>query len=337
MTMPTSELLESHLAQVGAFTVRRALPRRQLRTVGAWCFADHMGPAQVTETSGLDVGPHPHTGLQTVTWLMDGAVLHKDSLGSEQEIRPGQLNLMTAGRGVVHAEEATRTYRGTLHGVQLWVAQPEGQREGDPDFTHHAELPVVEDAAATLTVLAGDFAGARSPARFGTELVGVDAQVRRGRLEWELRPDFEYAVIGLEGQAEIAGLTVRPGFVAALGAGRQELGIASDEGARVMLLGGVPFGEPIVMWWNFVARSRAEVVEAVRQWSGGDERFGDVASSLPRIDAPAPPWLESTPVSVPGTVGGSVGPIGPIGSGGSIGPIGSGGSGGSDSPNRART
>ena len=299
--VPAATLLEAHLAQVGAFTVRRALPRRQLRTVGAWCFADHMGPAQVTETSGLDVGPHPHTGLQTVTWLMDGAVLHKDSLGSEQEIRPGQLNLMTAGRGVVHAEEATRTYRGTLHGVQLWVAQPEAERHGDPGFVHHAELPVIEQTTSTVTVLAGEFAGQRSPARFGTELVGVDARVRPGTTDWELRPDFEYAVIGLDGEVGLGEVSVRPGFVASLGRGRGEVRLKAREGARIMLLGGVPFDEPLVMWWNFVARSRAEVVDAVRQWTGGAERFGEVASSLARIDAPAPPWLESPDTSAIGT------------------------------------
>ena len=138
------EVHDGVTAEVGRMQVRRVLPRRRLRTIGAWCFADHMGPAEVTETAGLDVGPHPHTGLQTVTWLMEGAVLHRDSLGSEQLIRPGQVNLMTAGRGVVHAEENTGTYRGTLQGMQLWVAQPDDVRHGDPGFEHHADLPVVE-------------------------------------------------------------------------------------------------------------------------------------------------------------------------------------------------
>src|SRR3954447_8434816 len=137
---PSVEVTDGREAVVGTTTVRRVLPRRTRRTVGAWCFADHMGPEQVTETAGLDIGPHPHMGLHTVTWLIDGAVLHRDSLGSEQVIRPGQLNLMSAGHEVAHAEEAVDTYRGTMQGVQLWVAQPASTRDGAAAFEHHAEL-----------------------------------------------------------------------------------------------------------------------------------------------------------------------------------------------------
>src|SRR5947209_17591857 len=149
---PVVEVTDGHEAVVGTTTVRRVLPRRTRRTVGAWCFADHMGPEQVTETEGLDIGPHPHMGLHTVTWLVEGAVLHRDSLGSEQLIRPGQLNLMTAGNGIAHAEEHVRTYRGTMHGVQLWVAQPAQTRNGPADFAHHAELPCAETGGSAATV-----------------------------------------------------------------------------------------------------------------------------------------------------------------------------------------
>lgn len=284
------EVLDSHEATVGQLTVRRALPRRQLRTIGAWCFADHMGPAEVTETSGLDVGPHPHTGLKTVTWLVDGAVLHRDSLGSEQVIRPGQLNLMTAGHGVAHAEEATDSYRGTLQGVQLWVAQPEATRHGPAGFAHHAELPRVEIGPAELTVLAGTFAGATSPAQFDTELVGVDAVVGAGRATWELNPAFEYAVIALEGQVRIGDAVARPGQIATLGTDRQEIDLEALETSRVLLLGGVPFPETLVMWWNFVARDRAEISAAVAAWRDRGERFGEVDSRLDRIPAPLSPW-----------------------------------------------
>src|SRR5215210_1716331 len=126
------EIIEGRDAQVGAFGVNRVLPRRRRRSVGAWCFVDHMGPGDVTADRGLDIGPHPHIGLQTVTWLLRGEVLHRDSLGSEQVIRPGQLNLMTAGHGVSHSEETAGTYAGALHGVQLWVAQPSATRDGPP-------------------------------------------------------------------------------------------------------------------------------------------------------------------------------------------------------------
>src|SRR3954464_1224743 len=168
------EISDSRDEVVGKVRVRRALPRKGRRTVGAWCFADHMGPADVTENSGLDIGPHPHIGLQTVTWLVDGQALHRDSLGSEQVIAPGQLNLMTAGAGVSHAEEATGHYRGTLEGIQLWVAQPDVTRSGAPAFEHHTDLPQCDLDGGVGPVLLGDSAALASPPRHDTELVGVE-------------------------------------------------------------------------------------------------------------------------------------------------------------------
>jgi redox-sensitive bicupin YhaK (pirin superfamily) len=275
---------------VGRMTVHRALPRRGLRTVGPWCFADHMGPELVTETQGLDIGPHPHTGLHTVTWLLEGAVLHRDSLGTEQLIRPGQLNLMTAGHGVAHAEEATDTYRGTLHGVQLWVAQPDGQRDAAPGFEHHAVLPRAEVGHSEVTVLVGEFAGATSLARQDSPIVGADAVVRPGTTTWPLRPDFEYALLVLAGEISVGRNVVRPHELAALGAGRDEVPVTARETARVLLLGGAPFTEPLIMWWNFVARTHDEIDAAVQAWQEGGERFGQVDSALPRIPAPQPIW-----------------------------------------------
>src|SRR5690348_5400393 len=196
---PEVDVWSARDALVGAIRVRRSLPRRERRTVGAWCFADHMGPADVTETNGIDIGPHPHTGLQTVTWLLEGEVLHRDSLGSEQIIRPGQLNLMTAGAGVAHSEEATGAYRGRLHGVQLWVAQPESSRHGPPAFEHHPELPHVRLGGSEATILVGAFADRMSSARADTPLVGVDAVVEVGPTEWPLDTGFEHALLILEG------------------------------------------------------------------------------------------------------------------------------------------
>lgn len=278
-------------ARVGAITVRRALPRRGLRTVGAWCFADHMGPEQVTETAGLDVGPHPHIGLQTVTWLVEGAVLHRDSLGSEQLIRPGELNLMTAGRGIVHAEEASRTYRGTLHGVQLWIAQPAETRDGASAFAHHADLPRIDLGHGEGTVLIGEFADVVSDAKADTALVGMDAALRAGTSTWALRRDFEYAAYVIEGAAVIAGEPVRSGQLRELGSGLDEVVVQVSDSARVLLLGGVPLGEPLHMWWNFVGRNRDEVVAAQDAWAeylreGHSERFARVDSTLAPIPAP---------------------------------------------------
>jgi quercetin 2,3-dioxygenase len=284
------EITPSRESVVGAMRVRRALPRIGRRTVGAWCFADHMGPELVTETRGLDIGPHPHTGLHTVTWLVAGEVLHRDSLGSEQVIRAGQLNLMTAGEGVTHSEEATGRYRGQLHGVQLWMAQPEATRHGPAAFEHHATLPQVELDTAVATIMVGEFAGAASPARRDTPLVGVDAALGRGTGAWPLDPAFEHALVVLEGEVLVGEQVVRPGELAYLGRGRDQVVLSAAERARLLLLGGEPFGEPILMWWNFVVRSRDELDAAYRQWQADDPRFGRLKSPLARIPAPNPFW-----------------------------------------------
>lgn len=290
-THPELEVTDPHEAQVGRFRVRRALPRRARRTVGSWCFVDLMGPADVTADRGLDVPPHPHTGLQTVTWLVEGEGLHRDSLGTEQVLAPGQLNLMTAGRGIAHSEEATGRYAGPLRGVQLWVAQPESTRHGEPAFEHHGELPQVELGSAVATVLVGELAGASSPARRDTDHLGAEVQLRAGDTEVPLGPGHEHAVLVVEGEVLVAGTPVRAGQLAYLGLGHDELSLAVREPARAMVLGGVPFPDRLVMWWNYVARSQDEVSDAHRAWASGDERrFGPVASALPRTVPDPPPW-----------------------------------------------
>jgi quercetin 2,3-dioxygenase len=286
---PVLEIATGREAVVGAMTVRRVLPRRLRRTVGAWCFADVMGPVLVREGQGIDIGPHPHIGLHTVTWLLAGEMLHRDSLGSEQLIRPGQLNLMTAGNGVAHAEEGT-DYRGRVHGVQLWVAQPESTRHGPPAFEHHAELPEVAGGAGRARVLVGSVGDVTSPARTDTPLVGLDGALEAGVSRWPLRPDFEHALLVLEGSIGVDDQSLVPGQLAYLGEGREDITLLSAAPARVLLLGGVPFPEPVLMWWNYVARSRAEVDAAVRDWNAHAGRFGTVASELPRIPSPVPIW-----------------------------------------------
>jgi redox-sensitive bicupin YhaK (pirin superfamily) len=275
---------------VGDLPVRRVLPQRPRRTVGAWCFADHMGPVPVSDEDGVDIGPHPHMGLQTVTWLVSGEVLHRDSLGSEQVVRAGQLNLMTAGRGVAHAEENTGRFRGELQGIQLWVAQPEATRHGPAAFEHHAQLPVVELGGLRATVLVGAFGGQASSARRDTDHLGADLVLDPPGTVLPLRPECEYALIVLEGAVTVADKVAEPGMLAYLGEGWDECRLDVRAPARALLLGGVPFPEPLLMWWNFVARNRDEVSEARRQWSAGDERFGVVHSPLDRIDVGPPPW-----------------------------------------------
>ena len=281
------------MATVGGLEVRRALPTRGRRTIGAWCFADHYGPAD----AAADIGPHPHMGLQTVSWLLTGELLHLDSLGSEQTIKPGQLNLMTAGRGISHAEEATAQYEGSMHGIQLWVAQPEWTRHGTAAFEHHGELPVVDVGGGEATVIVGDFAGASSPARRDTDHIGVDLTLGAGGATVAVEPTYEYGLIVFEGAVTVGGTVVTPGYLAYLGAGRDELALTGP--GRALLLGGIPFRDDLVMWWNFVGRSKSEIEAAQRDWSNDSGRFGEVESRLKRIEVGPPPWRATASDSPP--------------------------------------
>lgn len=283
----------SRLTEVGGITVRRALPKRPRRTIGAWCFVDHFGPATGPVTDLMQVGPHPHIGLSTVTWLLEGEVLHRDSLGSVQPIRPGQLNLMTAGHGVAHAEETPPGTPTTQHGVQLWVAQPDATRNGPPAFEHHAELPMVDLGGWQATVLVGGFDGVRSRARADTPLVGVALDATDGReATVPLDPAFEHGLVVFGGQVALGDERVEPGELIYLGPGRDGISIRTDRGARALLIGGEPFPHPVVMWWNFVARDRDEIEQARDDWQEGSPRFPTFESSLARIDAPPVPWRQ---------------------------------------------
>ncbi len=295
-------LTRAREAQVGGMTVRRLLPLRQRRSVGAWCFVDHYGPMSVDGLAGMRVPPHPHIGLQTVTWLIAGNVLHRDSLGSEQMIRPGQLNLMTAGRGIAHAEESPAEHDPQLHGVQLWVALPDARRQVAPAFEHHGELPAVGAGGFEVTVFLGSLPGARSPATVYSEIVGAEifagrtaaalggtvpgrsrtasgraaagtAGIRAGGRAAAGRipvvPSHEHVVFVSAGSADVEGTALRTGQLLYLGTGREQLTMAAPAGSRLFLLGGVPLAEPLLMWWNFVARTPAEIAAAAREWAAG--------------------------------------------------------------------
>jgi quercetin 2,3-dioxygenase len=285
------ELREGRRTEVGGLPVTRVLPTKGRRTVGAWCFVDCAGPADAEEPDPMEVGPHPHIGLSTVTWLLEGEAVHTDSIGTEQLIRPSQLNLMTAGHGIGHAELAARP---PFRAVQLWIAQPEATRHGERSFEHHAALPEVElDGGGSAVVFVGGFGGVRSPARVDSPLVGADVQPGRGRRSLSLEPSFEHAVVPLDGRVLVGGEVVEPGWLALLPEGRDELAVETERrDARFLVLGGEPRGERIAMWWNFVARDREELTAAYRDWEARDEdRFPPVPSSLARIAAPRPPWL----------------------------------------------
>ncbi|MBW3619817.1 MAG: pirin family protein [Actinobacteria bacterium] len=285
------EAREGRRTSVAGLDVVRVLPTKGRRTVGAWCFVDLMGPVDAEQPDPLEVGPHPHIGLSTATWLLEGEALHTDSLGTEQVIRPGQLNLMTAGGGIAHAELAARP---PFRGAQMWIAQPEGTRHGRPAFEHHAELPQVEVGDATALVFVGTLDGAGSPARTDTALVGVDATLHGGAVTFPTSAAFEHAVVPLDGRLRVGPEVVEPGWLALVPAGVEELRIEADgPDARFLLLGGEPLGEDVAMWWNFVARDRVELEAAWRDWRDRTDRFGDVSSALERIEAPVPPWVRA--------------------------------------------
>ncbi|MDE3107177.1 MAG: pirin family protein [Acidobacteriota bacterium] len=291
MSTSDAQIVTASHARVAALDVRRTLPTRARRNIGAWCFADHLGPVSLTPGQSADVAPHPHVGLQTVTWLFDGAFLHRDSLGSAQLIRPGQLNLMSAGNGVAHAEEDPGQPEGRLHGIQLWVAQPEHTRWGPSAFEHLADVPQRDLDAGVATVLLGSLGGTSSPARRDSDLVGAQLQLRAGTSVVEADPRYEYGVIAIAGATEVAGATLTPGMMAYLAPGREELVLSTGDASTVMLIGGVPLETPLVMWWNFVARSREEIADAYRAWASRSERFAPVASKFAPIDVAPPAWL----------------------------------------------
>jgi quercetin 2,3-dioxygenase len=285
------EAREGRPTTVGGLDIVRVLPTKGRRTVGAWCFVDLMAPDDILEPPPMEVGPHPHIGLSTVTWLLSGEALHSDSLGTEQVIRAGQLNLMTAGHGIAHAELGLKGGRG----VQMWVAQPEETRHGSSTFEHHDELPTWEFDDGEAAVLIGTVGHVSSPAQAATPLVGAELRMRAGSVDVPADPRFEYALVPLDGPMRIAEHVVEPGWIGFVQPGYESVTIdAGASGGRAMLLGGEPLGERIQMWWNFVARTKDEITEAWRAWQGHDtDRFDTVPSSLPRIDAPRPPWLRS--------------------------------------------
>ncbi len=293
---------EVPLGGVRSMSVRRTLPHRDIRTIGAWCFVDHYGPQLVAADGrgGMQVPPHPHIGLQTVTWLLSGHVIHDDSLGSHQQIRPGELNLMTAGHGIAHAEQSAPGEGGELHGLQLWVALPEESRHQGPHFEHHAQLPTGTEGSVTTTVLIGGLGGERSPAQTYSPLLGAVLELGApGRVSVRLHPDFEHGVLSLDGSIAVDGHALERSALLGLPPGRTSLLLSADQPSRILLLGGEPFKQDLVMWWNFVGRSHDDIAEARSDWES-ERRFGSV--SYPGARLPAPP-LPSTRL-VPRSSGG---------------------------------
>ncbi|MCH8544549.1 MAG: pirin family protein [Alcanivorax sp.] len=286
---PVLERIDARQAEIGkGFIVRRAVPSKARRMVGAWCFLDHAGPVAHGPGEGLKVGPHPHIGLQTFTWMIEGEGLHRDSLGYEQIIRPGQVNLMTAGRGIAHSEESPHDGAGRLHAAQLWIALPDSERHREPAFHHYPDLPVIERGGFTVTLLAGEALGQTAPAQVFSPLVGLDLTSRgAASTRLPLEPGFEHAVMCLRGSARVEGEVVEPGMLLYLGQGRDTVEIGCDGEAQLLLVGGEPFAEDILVWWNFVARTPEEIRTATENWNAG-RGFGEVKGTpLAPLKAPS--------------------------------------------------
>lgn len=282
-----------------AIRVQRTLPQRQRSLIGAWCFIDHYGPT----AARMDVPPHPHTGLQTVSWLFGGEVEHRDSAGVHAAVRPGELNLMTAGAGICHSEVSVDS-GGPLHGVQLWVALPGSDRDTGRDFAHHTPAPLALPGAEARVFLGG-LAGGRSPVPTFTPLLGAQIDLDVGAsLDLDVDPSFEHGVLCDSGSVHVDGTALAPAELAYRSPGHARLRVYNTgEGpARVLLLGGTPFAEELVMWWNFVGRSHEDIVDYRRLWEGADDRFGAVQGyrgALARLPAPPLPTARLRPRPTP--------------------------------------
>jgi quercetin 2,3-dioxygenase len=276
-----------------AIRVQRTLPQRQRSLIGAWCFVDHYGFVAGRGAARMDVPPHPHTGLQTVSWLFSGIVEHRDSAGVQALVRPGELNLMTAGAGICHSEVSVES-REVLHGVQLWVALPDAYRNTGRAFAHYAPQPV-SLPGATVRVFLGELAGSRSPVKAFTPLLGAQLDLdANAAIDIDIGPTFEHGVLCDSGTIQMNRTVLAVADLGYQSAGTSQLHLRNvgDEPARVLLLGGSPFTEELLMWWNFVGRSHDEIVSYRQLWEDGDERFGAVQGyrgSVTRLPAPPLP------------------------------------------------
>ncbi|WP_051214973.1 pirin family protein [Granulicoccus phenolivorans] len=288
---------EVPLGGVRALNVRRTIPHRDRSFVGAWCFCDHYGPTPVKagNEGGMDVPPHPHTGLQTVSWLFEGEIEHRDTGGVIAKVRPGEMNLMSAGAGIAHSEVSTAA-TSILHGVQLWVVLPDADRHGERGFQHHVPEPApLPGAAGTALVFVGSLAGVdAAPVHSFTPLLGAQLDLVPGATcVLEIDPSFEYGILLDRGELSVNGTALAYADLACLEPGERTLTLTAGPGpVRLILLGGEPFTEEIVMWWNFVGRTHDEIVAFREEWQAHGDRFGEVpgyVGTTDRIPAPQLP------------------------------------------------
>lgn len=267
-----------------------------MRTIGPWCFVDHYGPTGTP----MEVGPHPHCGIQTVSWLLSGAITHRDTAGHKAQIRPGELSLMTAGHGIAHSEHS-RLPTTELAGVQLWAALPDRYRDAPASYDHLTSLPGFTEDHLRVTILMGSIGGLSSPARtfHPTACAAIEMPGGPARMI-PLEPEFEYGVLVTAGEAIIDDVEVRVGRLRYLGWGRSQVRLQAPFGAQLLLLGGTPISEPLLMWWNFLARTHEEIADARAAWEAG-ARFGNLTTgpvaegTTARIPAPPLPPVRLRP------------------------------------------
>ena len=303
---PRAAVLEARAVPLGgvrAMNVLRVLPSKDVPTIGAWCFLDRFGPAEVR----MRVEPHPHIGLQTVTWPLVGEIRHRDTIDSDVVLRRGQLNLMTAGRGIAHSEYSVGAEAGPLDALQLWVVLPDGAATGAPGFEQHLSLPGLTLPAETgsdadVTVVMGSYAGVDSPATAYTPIVGAEIRLERvTSVVLPFDPAWEHGLLLVEGDARVSGsdlaeTALSTDDVLFLGDSREGVTVSSESGALLFLLGGEPFEQDLVMWWNFAARSHEEIAQAREDWEAGSDRFGHVVGhGDERVPAPPIPPVHLMP------------------------------------------
>lgn len=295
---PESILLTARRVYLGKVTeVARVLPDARIRMIGAWCFLDHYGPEDISASAGMQVWAHPHTGLQTVSWLLEGEIEHRDSLGSHVMVRPGELHIMTSGHGIVHSELSLPDHPPMLHGLQLWVALPGEARDTTPRLDSHRDLPRLDLPGATGSVLVGEVSGVRSPAATFTPLVGADVALDAGaEVTLGVDPSHEHGVYVVSGAVEVAETAAGTDQLVYLGTRRSTITVRSRDGARILLIGGEPYEEEVVMWWNFIGRTHDEVAGYREAWANREDRFPPVVDRSERVmEAPPMPTVALKP------------------------------------------
>lgn len=278
-------------------TIERTLPHKDLKKIGAWCFLDSYGPT--SEPGAMRVAAHPHTGLQTVTWLFSGTVIHNDSLGSRSTIQPGELNLMTAGHGIAHSELSLES-DAPLQGVQLWVVLPGSSRDRKPDFRHYRNLPRFSHDGAEITLFMGELLGRRSEATTHSPIVGAQIQNSERESVIPINKDWEHGILAVTDQVHIDGIAMKKDQLLYFPPGKESFSFygnpESSDLETMIVIGGAPFEEKFVMWWNFIGRSHEEIVAMRNEWQYSSDRFPQFSDSIhQRIPAPELPNLRLTP------------------------------------------